>query len=699
MANISNIVTHVRNGNATMVDSDGKIKWAPHNILAYSEDFSDVYWSNNTTAELVNSSEISGISVVNKLTSTTTTATINKSVSSTAADHTYSVFAKAGTSKYLYISVDGSSSRECYFDLELGTIVNDEEGTGTITPVGNNWYLCKVTGAHASSLVYLFGFSDSSSSRTVASGKYIYAAGAHVYRSDLGGMVNNPDRGDSYVPTTTAAKYMPRTGHHMWNGTEWVNEGYFNESETRTNYVDSNHNLQAYLANAAGESGESIRGLSMFNVIPLAGTIDTNTGQGIAAIGAAPVATTYNFSLFVKGGGGITNLRIRRRLATVDEVLIGFFNLDTGVATDSAGTIDVQDFGGGLYRLSWNATANAADVIAYTVKPDVTETADGINYFSVSAFQIEKASTPSSYIPTTGATATRPSELMTIPAANVSWPTPKVRDDTVELVTNGDASNGTTGWTTSGSVAVTNDKFVLEDISGTDAFISQQLIGIKTGDILKISFDHDVVGSRIFLQIGSGAGLNQDLQTTSNTTGTKIYIHVVQRDDPWITWRTFDPDQSNTIDNISVKEIDPLALSIQMEGRMSYPDNGEAISVRFFNWSSDVNNGIYVYMLSNSTEGKFQARQNSSNVADLVTIFSNYTYGTYVPFKVASLHGSTFINAAIGGITTTENNTPIELADLSSTDLQIGNDFMGTIKNFRIWTRRLLDHELIDYTT
>jgi hypothetical protein len=37
-----------------------------------------------------------------------------------------------------------------------------------------------------------------------------------AYRSDLGGMVDNPATGDSYVPTTTAARYLPRLGHHIY---------------------------------------------------------------------------------------------------------------------------------------------------------------------------------------------------------------------------------------------------------------------------------------------------------------------------------------------------------------------------------------------------------------------------------------------------------------------------------------------------
>ena len=62
--------------------------------------------------------------------------------------------------------------------------------------------------------------------------------GAHLFRSDLGGMVDNPDQPSSrasYVPTTSSALYLPRVGHHVYNGSAWVNEGVLAESESRVN--------------------------------------------------------------------------------------------------------------------------------------------------------------------------------------------------------------------------------------------------------------------------------------------------------------------------------------------------------------------------------------------------------------------------------------------------------------------------------
>jgi len=41
---LTNLITHTATTNATMTDSDGLIKWRPHNLLPYSEDFSNAAW-------------------------------------------------------------------------------------------------------------------------------------------------------------------------------------------------------------------------------------------------------------------------------------------------------------------------------------------------------------------------------------------------------------------------------------------------------------------------------------------------------------------------------------------------------------------------------------------------------------------------------------------------------------------------------
>ena len=139
--------------NGTMIDSDGLLKWRPHNRAT------------NPTAPATQT-----ISVVS------------------GADYT--------------VECTGVS------------IVLSGAGTGTVTE-GNP---VEITAGSTSLTLTVTG-----STGTVS-----------AYRSDLGGMVNNPDTGTSFVPTTG---YLPRRGHHIWDGSAWVKAGTLIEPETRTNLL------------------------------------------------------------------------------------------------------------------------------------------------------------------------------------------------------------------------------------------------------------------------------------------------------------------------------------------------------------------------------------------------------------------------------------------------------------------------------
>jgi hypothetical protein len=76
-----------------------------------------------------------------------------------------------------------------------------------------------------------------------------------------------------------------------------------------------------------------------------------------------------------------------------------------------------------------------------------------------------------------------------------------------------------------------------------------------------------------------------------------------------------------------------------------------------------------------------------------------YSPDTNVPFNIAARHGSTFINAAHEGTLLTANTTPTILPDLSATDLDLGQIFMGTIGQFRMWSDDLGDVGITEAST
>ena len=130
------------------------------------------------------------------------------------------------------------------------------------------------------------------------------------------------------------------------------------------------------------------------------------------------------------------------------------------------------------------------------------------------------------------------------------------------------------------------------------------------------------------------------------------------------------------------------AMSIAMEGTM------DGANLTFVSWQEGADNLISI----TSGASDFSFTQEAATVVDTVS-GGSYTSGVNVPFNIASRHGSTFINGAVDGTALTENSTPVALPDLSTTDLNLGYDFMGTIKTFRMWGQDIGDTGLEESTS
>ena len=422
---LSNSITHASTSNATMTGSDGNIKWRPHNLQTYSNDFSNGAWS---TVFWVKSQDVDGNW---SFTSNAASRTINfTATTSVGNSHTVGIEAKAGTLDWVAIrSLNFASDDYHWFDLTNGAVGAGGTYPQTITDLGDGWYLCEIeidTSVDNEGSPRIYG---GSADETTAAGQF-YLRNGRYYRSDLGGMVNNSATGNSYVPTTSSAVYLPRVGHHIYNGDAWANEGVLHESEARTNLVTYSNDF----ANAEWLKTRAV--ISANNTTSPSGATDATLiipqSGGWAGVTFPSISitsgTTYTGSIYAKAGEyswlqiGGSSPRFAATFANV--------NLSNGSLGNSNIGVIVTPVGNGWYRITLTAvasqstTGNPFFVAVYDTDvssrlPDSPN--DGTSGIYLYGTQFEQGSTPSSYIPTSGSTVTRAAETLTVPSANLPY--------------------------------------------------------------------------------------------------------------------------------------------------------------------------------------------------------------------------------------------------------------------------------------
>jgi hypothetical protein len=192
--------------------------------------------------------------------------------------------------------------------------------------------------------------------------------------------------------------------------------------------------------------------------------------------------------------------------------------------------------------------------------------------------------------------------------------------------------------------------------------------------------------------VGIGVTSDTSVSVEFVATATTMYvgvIHVASAGGDYVE-----------LDNVSVREINPLSVSIAMDGRMTYADTGASVTVNPYRWQNDGNNLIRAYIdTAGSLVGRVAVQQNSAGVGDYSSFASGpYVNGVLTPFDIAARHGSTFIQGAASGESMAVNTTPTSLPDLSAININLAHAYMGTIGTFRIWDKDLGDTGLVEAT-
>jgi hypothetical protein len=368
----TDLITFSRASLATVTDADGRIKWAAHNLLLASEQLDTTSWSTSRgTIAANNIAAPNGTITADKFTEDSTGNTRSTSPSGTVstvagAAYTFSAFLKNGDRRYVsLVFVDLSTGANGYvatFDLSgvsrtVQTVGTGATPTASITPLSDGWYYCSVTGVATSTAMLPLISPATTATPTLSTygrqsytgdgAKNFYLWGAHLYRSDLGGMQANASAYPMYNPTT------PK------NLLGW-SEAFDNAAWGKTSLTAT--------ANAIAAPNGSLSADTLSD-----GTATSNhyAAQTISTLSGS----TYTASVYAKNNDGTFLILNAANLSGASTFASAIFNLATGTVATSAAlgtgyavvSTSITSVGDGWYRCALVFTAGTTTPTSFCV--------------------------------------------------------------------------------------------------------------------------------------------------------------------------------------------------------------------------------------------------------------------------------------------------------------------------------------------
>jgi hypothetical protein len=407
-------LSFTRASNGTRVNSAGLVEVVSWNMAGYSEDFSNAYWTKNNipvmaynvatapngtmTADSIKSDSSS---VYQSVSATTITVAPNSTV-------TLSIYIKKETSKtyftgsYLYFTGGTTKLTYVLFDEVNGSIniiAPDEVSMVTSVESVGNWWRFIVTGTDTGNNTNLdFAFYG-----TLSQNGTSLNPGIGSVRTIWGAQVNIGSTAKPYFPTTDRLN-VPRLTYQ--NGGGGCPSLLLEKQST---------NLALYSEQFSNAVWTQFQGgtITANSIISPDGTQNADTltvasGQAFSGVyqtisGSSDV---YTISIFAK-------YNTKRWLFLFDASASGqgWFDLQNGVlgTIPSGYTGSIENFGNGWFRCIFkkNTAVTPAFFQIGLVDADgfSAPTSNGSSY--IYGAQLEASSYPTSYIPTTSASATR----------------------------------------------------------------------------------------------------------------------------------------------------------------------------------------------------------------------------------------------------------------------------------------------------
>jgi hypothetical protein len=395
----------------TRVNQQGYIETTPANLFTYSNDFTNAIWGTGgygnkaTITPNALANPISGVldaSLANFISSGTQGRLLQlMSGLQVGIPYTVSMYIKAGTKSSAVVYVDTAAlGYNADFNLSTGTITSTYGTTATIKLITNGWYYVTVTCPVLPSGNMQYGILTNGADDGTL---YIYGA-----------MLNPSSTALPYQPTTDRLNY-PRITYQNGRGA-LLSEPQRTNLNTNSQFISSSTYSTAGLTIVYGSTTSPDRTQNASKLVE-----DTGTGQRYI-LKSSPFGSfgTYVCSFYAKPNG-------REWIYFEVGAVYGYANIANGTL-GSTGTFDagwafnnygIEPWKDGWYRVwitgTWSSGGAyyAPKIHPATSNGNFIYTGDGVSGIYVYGIQVEPGSYPTSYIPTTSATVTRPGDVTT----------------------------------------------------------------------------------------------------------------------------------------------------------------------------------------------------------------------------------------------------------------------------------------------
>ena len=380
----------VRATTATRVNSAGLIEVVPRNLVEYSEQFDNAYWTKDGSTISANATTApNGNLTADKLNETATTGVhrVGRATFPAGTQRTFSVFAKKSERNFVSLFENnsvGNTVKGVIFNLNTGVVSLNNDAAyyfnPTIQDFGNGWYRCSVNWTPISLSVPSIG-----SSLDGLTNSYVGVSGNGIFI--YGAQLEDFATATEYFPTTTRLN-IPRIDYTNGSCPSLLVE------PQRTNIaLNTDGNLSTYFNVNVTNASSSFN--SFVNAIQF-----PSTGLAIAYKSTVTTAQVYAISVFIKmDDNSVPILSASSTTGNMSLVIGG------AVVTNN---LKVESYGNNVYRLSGTATSAGLNINNGVIRYDTQV----LKSFKITGIQLEAGSYPTSYIPTVASTVTRNADVI-----------------------------------------------------------------------------------------------------------------------------------------------------------------------------------------------------------------------------------------------------------------------------------------------